>query len=128
MTVLLLDTHVVLWMVSEPHRLGSRATAEIANLENDVLVSVASVWEVAIKSALGRLSAPENLWDEVEASGVTIITIERDDAVTAGALPPHHRDPFDRMLVAQAGLRRAQLVTADATLRLYDVPVLHAAR
>lgn len=128
MTTLLLDTHVALWVLSEPHRLGVIAKASIADTENDVVLSVASVWEASIKAAQGKLRAPDTLWDELERSGVRIVPIEKADAVGAAALPMHHRDPFDRMLVAQARERGAVLVTVDAWARAYDVKSLAADR
>ena len=126
MTTLLLDTHVALWMVGSPERLGMNARAAIDRGDNNVLVSVASVWEASIKVALGKLVAPPTVWDEVERSGVRIVAIERVDAVAAAALPAHHRDPFDRMLIAQAVERGAVLVTADRWANAYDVRVLPA--
>lgn len=128
MTTLLLDTHVVLWMLGEPERLGVTTRLAMDRTDNDLIVSVASVWEASIKAARGRLRAPPSIWDVAERSGVRIVPIERDDAVAAAALPPHHRDPFDRMLVAQARERGAVLVTVDAFARAYDVKVLPADR
>ncbi len=123
---LLLDTHVALWLVADPDRLGPFTEAALANIDNEVVVSVASVWEASIKAALGKLRAPVELWSEVERSGITLIPIERDDAIDAAALPPHHRDPFDRMLIAQAQRRSATLVTVDSWVRAYDVRTLTA--
>ncbi|MBI4885288.1 MAG: type II toxin-antitoxin system VapC family toxin [Actinobacteria bacterium] len=126
MTTLLLDTHIALWMLSEPDRLGVNARAAIARADNDVVLSVASVWEASIKAAQGRLRAPDSVWDELERSGVRLIPIERADAVEAASLPMHHRDPFDRMLVAQARERSAVLVTVDSWARAYEVRSLAA--
>ena len=98
----------------------------MADVDNEVVVSVASVWEASIKAALGKLRAPAELWREVERSGITRITIERDDAIDAAALPPHHCDPFDRMIVAQTRRRAATLVTVDSWVRAYDVRTLAA--
>lgn len=128
MTTLLLDTHVALWMVGDPDRLGATTRSALERLDNDVLVSVASVWEASIKAAQGRLRAPDSLWDVVERSGVRIVPIERADAVAAAGLPMHHRDPFDRMLIAQARERSAVLVTADGWVSAYDVRSLPAGR
>lgn len=126
MATLLLDTHVALWMLGQPERLGPTTRSAIARLDNDVILSVASVWEASIKAAQGRLHAPADLWDSLEHSGVGIIAIERADAVAAGQLPNHHRDPFDRMLIAQAVERQAVLVTADRWSTAYDVRTLDA--
>ena len=121
MTILLLDTHVALWAVATPDRLGPATRGAIEAAENAVIVSVASVWEASIKAAQGRLNAPPTLWDEVERGGIDIVAIERRDAVEAASLPLHHRDPFDRMLVAQARERNAVLVTVDDRISRYDV-------
>ena len=126
MATLLLDTHVALWMLGEPQRLGATTRAAIARLDNDVVLSVASVWEASIKAAQGRLTAPADIWDQLEQSGVRIVAIERDDAIAAAELPNHHRDPFDRMLIAQAVERQAILVTADRWSTAYDVRTLDA--
>jgi PIN domain nuclease of toxin-antitoxin system len=126
MATLLLDTRVALWMVGDPDRLGVTTRSAIERVDNDVLVSVASVWEASIKAAQGRLRAPDSLWDVIERSGVRIVPIERADAVAAAALPMHHRDPFDRMLIAQARERSAVLVTVDEWAAAYDVRSLPA--
>ena len=128
MTTLLLDTHVALWMVAEPGRLGVTTRSAIERLDNDVIVSVASVWEASIKAAQGRLRAPDSTWDVLERSGVRIVAIERADAVAAVRLPMHHRDPFDRMLIAQARERSAVLVTLDGWVGAYEVRSLPAGR
>lgn len=128
MTTLLLDTHVALWMIGEPERLGVTTRSALERADNDVIVSVASVWEASIKAAQGRLRAPVTMWDELERSGVRIVTIERADAVAAAQLPMHHRDPFDRMLIAQARERSAVLVTLDGWVGAYEVRSLPADR
>jgi PIN domain nuclease of toxin-antitoxin system len=89
-------------------------------------VSVASIWEIEIKRAIGRLEAPDDLVGALERSGFGILPIEADAAVAAAHLPPHHTDPFDRVLIAQCQLERLTLLTQDATLSSYDVPVLSA--
>jgi PIN domain nuclease of toxin-antitoxin system len=126
MATLLLDTRVALWMVGDPDRLGVTTRSAIERVDNDVLVSVASVWEASIKAAQGRLRAPDSLWDVIERSGVRIVPIDRADAVAAAALPMHHHDPFDRMLIAQARERSAVLVTVDEWAAAYDVRSLPA--
>jgi PIN domain nuclease of toxin-antitoxin system len=113
-------------MVGDPDRLGVTTRSAIERVDNDVLVSVASVWEASIKAAQGRLRAPDSLWDVIERSGVRIVPVERADAVAAAALPMHHRDPFDRMLIAQARERSAVLVTVDEWVAAYDVRSLPA--
>jgi PIN domain nuclease of toxin-antitoxin system len=122
---LLLDTHVLLWWLADDPALGERAARAIER-EPEVFVSAASVWEIAIKKAIGRLDAPDDLVETVGASGFLPLPIGLAHADRAGSLPPHHADPFDRMLVAQAQLEGLTLVTADARLPAYDVRLLRA--
>lgn len=120
---LLLDTHVFLWWRADDRRLGAAARAAIARAEA-VFVSAASAWEAAIKQALGRLEIPDRISAGVEQSGFASLPITFAHAERAGSLPPHHRDPFDRMLVAQAIEEHLTLVTKDAAIAAYDVPIL----
>jgi PIN domain nuclease of toxin-antitoxin system len=120
---LLLDTHVFLWWRSDDRRLGDAAREAIAHAEL-VFVSAASAWEAAIKQALGRLELPDSFQAGVAESGFERLSVTFPHADRAGALPPHHRDPFDRMLVAQAIEEHLTLVTHDAALAAYDVPIL----
>lgn len=125
---LLLDTHVVLWALRQDDALGERATAAIENPENEVLVSAASVWEIAIKKARGKLSAPDNLRSWIGASGFLELPVTFAHAEQAGALPLHHRDPFDRMLVAQAQNEGLVLLTADADIPRYGIRTMSPTR
>lgn len=120
--MLLLDTHIVIWWRAEPDRLPSDLKEEIAT-SAVVLVSVASVWEAAIKAALGRLQLPEPLSAGARRSGFDDLPITSPHAEQAADLPPHHADPFDRLLVAQAQLEGLELVTHDDALARYDVKV-----
>jgi PIN domain nuclease of toxin-antitoxin system len=120
---LLLDTHVMLWWVADDDRLGSQAREAIAR-SAVVWVSAASVWEVAIKVALGRLQIPGPFSDAVDACGFDRLSIAFEHAWEVASLPLHHRDPFDRMLVAQAKLEALTLVTADRSFEPYDVRCL----
>ncbi len=122
----LLDTHALLWWLTDDPRLGAAARKAIANPQNEVYVSSASGWEVAIKSALGKLRAPHDLQSLVGAQGFTSLSITFDHAEQAGALPPIHRDPFDRMLIAQAQAENLALITSDEQIRRYDVRTLAA--
>jgi len=122
---LLLDTHVLLWWLADSPSLSGPAAVAIAN-EPEVFVSAASAWEVAIKRALGKLEAPDDLTDALEATGMRQLPIGFAHAAVAGALPRHHDDPFDRMLVAQAQCERLTLVTSDIRISRYDVAVLAA--
>ncbi len=122
---LLLDTHVLLWWLADSP-LSDPAAEAIADTRNEVLVSAASAWEVSIKKALGKLTAPDDLVDELTSSGFTPLNITLLHGMAAGSLPRHHDDPFDRMLVAQATLEGLTVVTRDARFGEYDVPCLSA--
>ena len=127
---ILVDTHVFLWMAMTPMRLSGRVRALLADTANELFLSDASVWEIAIKYKTGRLelSGEPSLWIpfRVERHYLTELTIRRDHIFRAGGLPLHHRDPFDRLLVAQAQVEGLTLLTADARLSAYDVPVILA--
>lgn len=121
---LLLDTHVLLWWIAgEP--LDPEASTQIADPANLVCVSAASVWEMSIKQALGKLHLEGDI-DAVLAEDFEPVPITFDDARRAGSLPGHHRDPFDRMLVAQAQARDLILVSRDPALQPYGVQILRA--
>jgi PIN domain nuclease of toxin-antitoxin system len=121
---LLLDTHVLLWWLSEDDRLTSTMRAAIADPRTPVMVSAVSTWEMSIKAALGKLAIPEDLAEEIDRQGFDALAVTVEDGVVAGALPRHHADPFDRMLIAQAARRRFVVVTADRRFADYDVPTL----
>ncbi|HEX3131586.1 MAG TPA: type II toxin-antitoxin system VapC family toxin [Thermoanaerobaculia bacterium] len=120
---LLLDTHVFLWWRGEPSRLSSEARTRSSNAAV-VFVSVASAWETAIKASIGRLEIPESLESGVLDSGFEKLLISFSHAERVASLPLHHRDPFDRMLVAQAQAEGLTLVTHDRVLAPYDVEIL----
>ena len=122
---LLLDTHVLLWWLADDDRL-SAAARDAVSAAAEARFSAASVWEIAIKRALGRLEVPEDYLEAVDASDIQLLSITGEHAEAAGALPRHHDDPFDRMLVAQARIDELTLVTADRRLPDYGVPVLLA--
>ena len=117
------DTHVVLWWAHDPSRLSTTATELLSDRRNEVLLSSAVAWEIAVKSALGKLIARPGLVAELVRGGGSELAVSVAHADAAGQLPLHHRDPFDRMLVAQARAEGALLVSADAAMRAYDVPV-----
>jgi PIN domain nuclease of toxin-antitoxin system len=122
---LLLDTHVVLWWLADDPTLSDELKATIDE-EVDVYVSVATVWEVAIKQQLGKITAPSDLPERIRDSELPNLAITSDHAIAAGRLPLIHRDPFDRLLVAQARSEGLTLVTRDKVLRAYAVTVLPA--
>jgi PIN domain nuclease of toxin-antitoxin system len=128
---LLLDTHCWLWWFTQPERLNEDTIAQILDETNELWFSVASIWEMGIKIALGKLPLPEQL-DRYVASrmvqlGTRSLEITASHALKASALPLHHRDPFDRMLIAQAQLQEMTLVSADGVFRQYEVEMLWAA-
>jgi PIN domain nuclease of toxin-antitoxin system len=123
---LLLDTAVLLWWLAADRRLSQQAASVIAAPGSAVSVSAASAWEIEIKRALGRLTAPDDLPAALNDSGFEALPVELAHAIAAGRLPPLHADPFDRMLVAQARLEAMTLVTADREIARYDVHVLAA--
>lgn len=127
---LLLDTHVWLWMESEPSRLG-RATRRLLEAgDNELLISMASCWEIAIKVGTGRLDLHQDprvfIATSRAAHRLEIEQIELEDVLLAGSLPQHHRDPFDRMLAAQALNRGVPVLTVDRRLSAYGVAVIEA--
>ena len=123
---LLLDTHVLLWALGDPASLSGDARYAIEDLANGVLASAASAWEISIKRTAGKLDAPEDLASAFRATGIEPLGITVEHALAAGALPLHHRDPFDRMLVAQARAEGLTLVTRDSLLSRYGIAVMEA--
>jgi PIN domain nuclease of toxin-antitoxin system len=123
---LLLDTHVLLWWLANEPTLGQAARSAIAASEGEVFVSAASAWEISIKEALGRLRAPSDLERQLELHRFQPLPITIGHAYVAGALPRHHGDPFDRMLVAQAKAEDLVVVTRDPRFDLYGVGTLAA--
>ena len=124
--ILLLDAHAVLWWLADDPDLDPVARSAIADPTNDVLVSAATIWEIAIKQALGKLAAPAGLVAAVEEAGFDVLPITGRDAESAGTLKAHHRDPFDRMLVAQADRVGAVVVSRDRAFLAYGAEVLPA--
>lgn len=124
--ILLLDAHTVLWWLADDDTLDAQARAAIADPTNDILVSAATVWEIAIKRAIGKLDAPTGLTEVIVRTGFDVLPITGADGEHAGELPAHHRDPFDRMLVAQANRLGALIVSRDAVFAEYGVPVQKA--
>lgn len=123
----LLDTQVFLWANQDPDRLGAQQ-ATVADAGNELLVSAVVSWELAIKTAIGRLRLPEPVGDYVPSriaiAGLTAIGIDHAHTLAVADLPPHHRDPFDRLLIAQARVLGVPIITADPVLARYDVEVL----
>ena len=125
--ILLVDAHALLWALSAGTSPLSRAgRAALEDPQNDVLVSAATVWEIAIKEAAGRLDAPNELLETIEATLFDVLPISGADAIAAARLPRIHADPFDRMVIAQAQRLDAVVVTRDRAFADYDVKVLTA--
>ena len=123
---LLLDTHTLIWAARE--ELRDDVHKAIEEVADSVFVSAATIWEIEIKRALGRLQAPEDMIERVDESGYERLPITFEHAREAGRLPLLHGDPFDRILVAQARTEGMTLASADAALRRYDVAVFEVER
>ena len=124
MTGAVADTHALLWWLADDDRLSERARDVIAAGEIPVVYSAASIWEAEIKAASGKLVVPEDLLDALDADGFVELPVAARHARDAARLPPLHRDPFDRMLVAQARLEGLVIITADSKIADYGADVL----
>lgn len=122
---LLLDTHVVLWQLSGERELSQSAVAAIAAAD-DLLFSVVSFAEIGIKAAVGKLVVPEDLQAKITDAGVRSLGLAAAHGLAVAQLPTHHRDPFDRLLIAQAMTEGLTLVTADPNFAAYDLPIVAA--
>jgi PIN domain nuclease of toxin-antitoxin system len=120
---LLLDTHVVLWQLSGVRPLGARAQETIASA-GELAFSVVSFAEIGVKAAIGKLAVPQELDAHIVATGVRVLGLSAEHGLAVAGLPLHHRDPFDRLLIAQARQEGFTLVTADTRIHAYDVAVL----
>jgi len=117
----LIDTHVLLWWLADDPVLTKTARNFIGNEENLIFVSAASVWEIIIKKAIGKLEAPDDIDLILKENNFKELPMTLTHVMMIANLPNHHHDPFDRMLIAQAKCERMTLITADAKLALYDV-------
>ncbi len=123
----LLDTHVALWVLGEPERLAVSTRSALTESGVSVAVSIASLWEVAIKHGLGKLDQPPAVIARgLDDAGASLLGLTVADVVAVGSLPAHHLDLFDRMIVAQALVGGWTVVTRDAVLAQYGVPVMQA--
>ena len=121
---ILADTNIFIWCDREPHLISPTLLTILRDTRNEVFVSVASVWEIAIKRAIGKLSFPAPIATAIENVGFAILPITAMHAEHAGGLPRHHGDPFDRLIVAQAFLEGLILATSDRVLGRYSIPTL----
>jgi len=117
----LLDTHILLWWLTNDEKLSKELRHILTDAENIIYISSASVWEMAIKSQLGKLSMPDDLAETLIEQGFLSLAITFEHAVLAGHLPAVHRDPFDRMLLAQAKIENLTLLTHDKLLKKYKI-------
>lgn len=122
----LVDTHVLIWWLEKSPRLSPRCYDVINDPYNAIYVSVVSAWEMAIKASKGKLKVPPDLAETLAANRFTILSIELRHALALQELPLHHRDPFDRMLIAQARIEKLTLVTRDSRILKYEVETLEA--
>lgn len=122
----LLDTHVLLWWLSDPSRLSDGAREAISDGSHAVYLSAAAAWEIGIKKALGRLEIPGNLQEVLEKEHIEVLPITLPHALGVADLPMHHQDPFDRMQIVQARMESLVLITRDPQISDYDVEVLSA--
>lgn len=122
---LLLDTHVVLWWLRDDPRLGRRSRAMIAGGNNEILVSIATPWEVAIKYRIGKLDESSMaVLDAIGSAGMSVIDIRRPHLEALEKLPKGHGDPFDHLILAQAGAEAATLMTGDRQMAAYGIPCI----
>jgi PIN domain nuclease of toxin-antitoxin system len=120
---LLLDTPIALWAITGDATLGEEFLDRLRH-DPDIFLSPVSLWEITIKQVAGKLAGPADLAERVRDMGFRELPVTHAHAIAAGRLPPHHRDPFDRMLVAQAATDGLTLVSRDTSIALYDVDIL----
>lgn len=123
---LLLDTHILLWWLADSPKLKKKSREIISDENNIILISAVTAWEIAIKKALGKLDAPENLNEVIERSQFEPLNISIVHATQAGKLPKHHEDPFDRMLIAQAIEEQLTVMSHDEQFTQYDVALIQS--
>lgn len=121
---LLLDTHVLLWWLDDNPALSGAARSAISNADNLIVLSSVVIWEIRIKQALGKVEIDPDFYHVIKNQGFVQLSISSDHAYAVGDLPMHHRDPFDRMIIAQAMIEGLRVVTHDRIFKKYDIPVL----
>lgn len=122
----LLDTQILLWSIREPEKLSKKIHDILAGDKDNLFISIASLWEIIIKCSVGKLNIAPSFIDILHATGVPILPISKQHLHRLFTLPYHHKDPFDRMLVAQAVAENLTLITSDQDLRRYDAKILLA--
>ena len=126
MNNLLVDTHVLLWALGSPDDLSERTRQTMVDPDNEVFVSAVTAWEISIKTAIGKLRAPSDLHEQIQRLRFRRLPITFEDGIAVRDLPMIHRDPFDRMLIAQARARGLTLVTNSTDITQYDVSTMDA--
>jgi PIN domain nuclease of toxin-antitoxin system len=125
---ILLDTHIFIWMATEPERLSPKLTASIIDRQNTLFLSLVSIWEIQIKVALGKLDLMGDLATtvdtQIEENSIQILGIDLPHIYALSNLPAHHRDPFDRLLIAQSQVEQMTLATVDRAFDRYDIDLL----
>ena len=119
----LIDTHILLWDITGSERLQSHHR-NILESESELFISIASIWEIAIKASIRKLPMPDDLLELIDASGMKLLQITPQHALAVSHLPHHHRDPFDRMLITQAKSENLTIMTMDKNIRLYDIEIV----
>ena len=124
----LLDTHAFLWWITDDPKLSMRVRGIISEGENEIFVSAATGWEIAIKSQIGRLKLPDEpqrfILEQLKINGMKSLPIEMRHALHVSTLPTYHQDPFDRLLVAQAQMEELPILSADPEIRKYEVTII----
>ncbi len=124
----LLDTHTFIWLDNDPGKLSSKVAELCSARENQLLVSLASIWEMQMKIQVGKLNLPisvaDMITDQQSANAIQLLSIDLSHILELASLPDHHKDPFDRLLIAQARIERARLITDDPKIGKYSVPVV----
>jgi PIN domain nuclease of toxin-antitoxin system len=126
MNNLLVDTHVLLWALGSPDSLSERTRQTLVDPDNEVFVSTVTAWEISIKTAIGKLRAPSDLHEQIRRLRFRPLPVTFEDGIAVRGLPMIHRDPFDRMLIAQARAHGLTLVTNDKDITQYDVSTMNA--
>ena len=121
---LFLDTHILLWWLDDSPLLSEQAHSTISDVDNLIILSAVVIWEIRIKQALGKLEIAPDFYNVIKQQGFELLSITSDHAYAVGNLPMHHRDPFDRMLIAQAMLEGFTIMTHDAIFKSYEIPIM----
>lgn len=122
----LIDTHVFIWAMENKKRLAEDIKQEITNPDNTVFVSIATIWEIIIKSAKKKLKAPKDIKGDIQASNFQLLPIELEHVLEVRKLPDIHKDPFDRIIISQAKAENLTLITSDEKIWKYNIPLIKA--